>query len=78
MQNRLSCLQGRLFNVSEFFAENLSLLGPLPPCDAANPEISDEAYALAARLIIHIDKMEEEEVGGVCVTAAHMCRALPL
>nr|CAB3266885.1 putative ATP-dependent RNA helicase TDRD9 [Phallusia mammillata] len=54
------CIKGRLFNVLEHYAEDLTSLGSLPKLDVANPEISDEVYTLASRLILHLDVLETE------------------
>uniref|UniRef100_H2YE71 RNA helicase n=1 Tax=Ciona savignyi TaxID=51511 RepID=H2YE71_CIOSA len=51
-------ISGEMFTVSEHFAEDLTTLGPMPTCDVSNPEVSEEAYVLSARIIGHLDKLE--------------------
>ena len=54
-------VDGRMFAVEEHYIEELAGLGELPKFVVANPEISEETYLIAAKLIIHLDALEKEE-----------------
>ncbi|CAK8683080.1 unnamed protein product [Clavelina lepadiformis] len=51
----------RLYTVSEHYIEDLSSLGDTPLFRISHPEISDEAFAIAARLIVYLDNIEKGE-----------------
>nr|XP_026694368.1 ATP-dependent RNA helicase TDRD9-like [Ciona intestinalis]XP_026694369.1 ATP-dependent RNA helicase TDRD9-like [Ciona intestinalis] len=52
-------IAGEMFTVTEHYADELTPLGcPMPACDLANPEVLDEAYTLADKIIAHFDKLE--------------------
>ncbi|WAR19603.1 TDRD9-like protein [Mya arenaria] len=56
-------VEGKPFKVLEFYADDLSTLGPLPVLEESDPSMSIEAKNLAVKLIEQFDKLEEKEQG---------------
>ncbi|CAK8683077.1 unnamed protein product [Clavelina lepadiformis] len=54
-------IDGGIRHVSDNYIEDLPSLGNIPTFEISNPEISDEAYAIAARLKFFLDKIEKYE-----------------
>ncbi|XP_050405391.2 ATP-dependent RNA helicase TDRD9 [Patella vulgata] len=57
-------VEGRVFRVSEFYANDLSpALGPLPDLDDRKACLTDEALDMAVKLIQELDVLEIKELG---------------
>ncbi|XP_060080350.1 ATP-dependent RNA helicase TDRD9-like, partial [Ylistrum balloti] len=56
-------VEGKIFAVSEYYTEDLSVLGEVPPLDEGSPAISQEAYSMAVRLIQEFDSLEAKDQG---------------
>ncbi|XP_035669550.1 ATP-dependent RNA helicase TDRD9-like [Branchiostoma floridae] len=56
-------VEGRLFPVTEFYVEDLAPLGPLPVLEWDCPEISQQSFELARKLILYFDQLEAQEQG---------------
>lgn len=54
-------VDGRSYRVKEHFIEELEFLGSVPMPVENDPDITDEAFFVAAELIGHFDKLESEE-----------------
>ncbi|XP_052105936.1 ATP-dependent RNA helicase TDRD9-like [Mytilus californianus] len=57
------CVEGKAYNVSEYYADDLTQLGEIPPLDETRPEISEQAYILACRLIQEFDNLDIKKQG---------------
>lgn len=56
-------VEGQVFKVSEFFADNLEPLGKLPQFEDGKPELHHEIVDIAVKLIQEFDKLEVKEQG---------------
>lgn len=56
-------VEGKAYNVSEYYADDLTQLSEIPALDPAKPEISRAAYILAVRLIQEFDKLDAKKQG---------------
>ncbi|XP_071078923.1 ATP-dependent RNA helicase TDRD9-like isoform X1 [Haliotis cracherodii] len=57
-------VEGRVFRVSEFYADDLTpTLGVLPEFDECKPELSEEIENMAVKLICEFDSLERKEQG---------------
>ncbi|VDH95761.1 ATP-dependent RNA helicase TDRD9 [Mytilus galloprovincialis] len=63
------CVEGKAYNVSEYYADDLTQLGEIPPLDETRPEISELAYILACRLIQEFDNLDIKKQGGIGVAS---------
>ncbi|XP_076825905.1 ATP-dependent RNA helicase TDRD9-like [Clavelina lepadiformis] len=54
-------IDGGFRHVSDNYIEDLPSFGNIPTFEISNPEISEEAYAIAARLIVYLDKIENDD-----------------
>ncbi|XP_041351970.1 ATP-dependent RNA helicase TDRD9-like [Gigantopelta aegis] len=56
-------VEGRVFRVSEFYADDLSSLGEIPELHDSEPHLNDLAVDMAIRLIREFDNLEMKEQG---------------
>ncbi|XP_064649764.1 ATP-dependent RNA helicase TDRD9-like [Lineus longissimus] len=56
-------VEGRVFDVKEFYIEDLKVLGELPELDELQPSLSGETLEITRKLILQFDRMELQEEG---------------
>lgn len=54
-------VQGRSFNVSEHYLNDIMILGPISTLDPICPDISEQVFDIAVKLIKHFDDLEKED-----------------
>ncbi|XP_074645257.1 ATP-dependent RNA helicase TDRD9-like [Tubulanus polymorphus] len=57
-------VEGKIYNVGEYYIENLKSLGELPADPSMDkPSLNSISVELAGKLITHFDKLEKQELG---------------
>ncbi|XP_033096536.1 ATP-dependent RNA helicase TDRD9-like [Anneissia japonica] len=56
-------IEGKAFDVEEYYLGDLRGLGGVPAQDPENPTVENELYVLAKKLILHLDDIERKEQG---------------